>query len=110
MSILENRTKWSSTTSSKAFESGALVGQGTIKLVISQLPTRIIKILKFVGFSGDRNTGINYLMKISSDPTSVNCNIARILLLVFHCYVETVFGLGTDLKQVEKLLIDFPQV
>lgn len=36
------------------FESGVRMGLGAFNLLISVLPNRVLKLLEFIGFSGDR--------------------------------------------------------
>lgn len=51
--ILANKD-WSKTTTKKHFESGVKMGIGTFNLMISLLPSKIIKLLEFIGFSGNK--------------------------------------------------------
>lgn len=53
--ILKSR-KWESETHRVHFESGVKMGIGTFNLMISLLPGRVIKLLEFIGFSGDKVT------------------------------------------------------
>ncbi|XP_017155608.1 tetratricopeptide repeat protein 39B-like isoform X2 [Drosophila miranda] len=45
------------------FASGVYMGIGTFNLMISILPGRILNILKFIGFTGSKTTGLDYLKK-----------------------------------------------
>lgn len=51
--ILEMRN-WESEESRTHFESGVRMGMGTFNLMISMLPGRVIKLLEFIGFSGNK--------------------------------------------------------
>lgn len=46
------------------FESGVRMGVGTFNLMISLLPARIIRLLEFIGFSGNKVNRINYILQI----------------------------------------------
>lgn len=71
------------------FESGVRMGNGTFNLMISLLPSRIIKLLEFIGFSGNKQLGLNDLM------TGVEMNglrqiLCTMTLFSYHlivCYV-----------------------
>ncbi|KAK2581440.1 hypothetical protein KPH14_005115 [Odynerus spinipes] len=60
LTILNNR-KWENDLQKLHFESGVHMGIGTFNLMISLLPARIIKLLEFIGFSGDKDYGISEL-------------------------------------------------
>jgi hypothetical protein len=51
--ILAQR-KWENANSKEHFESGVRYGVGTFNLMISLLPGRVIKLLEFIGFSGNK--------------------------------------------------------
>lgn len=43
------------------FESGVRMGIGAFNLMISLLPARIIKLLEFIGFAGNKSFGLQEL-------------------------------------------------
>jgi hypothetical protein len=45
---------WGADGSKQHFESGVRMGVGSFNLMISLLPGRVIRLLEFVGFSGDK--------------------------------------------------------
>lgn len=53
MHILEKR-QWDKTGSRMHFESGVRMGVGTFNLLVSLLPGRVIRLLEFIGFSGNK--------------------------------------------------------
>lgn len=54
---------WSKDTTKVHFESGVKMGIGTFNLMISMLPSRVIKLLEFIGFSGNKSMGINEILE-----------------------------------------------
>ncbi|XP_044766072.1 tetratricopeptide repeat protein 39B-like isoform X2 [Coccinella septempunctata] len=54
---------WNSSTTKHHFEGGVMMGIGTFNLMISMLPARIIKLLEFIGFSGNKQLGLDHLQK-----------------------------------------------
>ena len=65
------------------------MGNGTFNLMISLLPTRVIKLLEFIGFSGNKQMGIEDLMK-GSKMTGLRQVLCVMTLLGYHlivCYV-----------------------
>lgn len=59
--ILTQR-QWESESSKVHFESGVRMGLGTFNLMISLLPGRVIKLLEFIGFSGNKQAGMQDLV------------------------------------------------
>lgn len=111
--ILENKTNWSSLEAKKHFESGVRMGHGIFNLLMSYLPRRILRLLEYVGFSGNRTIGVDEL------DISINLNdglrsvFSNLVILTYHTYIENLFGLGQyDLSKVDQLLKelakDFP--
>jgi tetratricopeptide (TPR) repeat protein len=56
------KSRWEN-SSRVHFESGVKMGIGTFNLMISLLPGRVIKLLEFIGFSGNKQTGLNDLIE-----------------------------------------------
>ena len=52
--ILQERTTWSNQQHRKDFESGVRFGVGCFNLMISLLPARVMKLLEFIGFRGNK--------------------------------------------------------
>ncbi|KAF6217359.1 hypothetical protein GE061_001713, partial [Apolygus lucorum] len=59
--ILKSRD-WSDVQHVVHFQSGVHVGIGAFNLMVSLLPSRIIKLLEFIGFSGSKELGLSELM------------------------------------------------
>lgn len=68
MHILEKR-QWEKSSSKKHFESGVRMGVGTFNLMVSLLPGRVIRLLEFIGFSGNKvkSFGIHWHLSKSND-------------------------------------------
>ena len=60
--------------------------------MISHMPTKVIKMLEFVGFSGNRETGFIELDKATELTEGLRCPLAVLIMMVYHCYVEHIFG------------------
>ncbi|CAG9864886.1 unnamed protein product [Phyllotreta striolata] len=58
--ILLNRN-WEKDPTKEHFEGGVRVGIGVFNLMISMLPSRVIRLLEFIGFSGNKQKGLNEL-------------------------------------------------
>uniref|UniRef100_A0A3P9KXL7 Tetratricopeptide repeat domain 39A n=1 Tax=Oryzias latipes TaxID=8090 RepID=A0A3P9KXL7_ORYLA len=86
------------------FEGGVKLGVGAFNLMISMLPTRTLKLLEFVGFSGNKEFGLQQLHEGSAEGTfrSFLCNM---LLLCYHTFMSFILGTGEgDAEEAEKLL------
>lgn len=65
------------------------MGNGTFNLMISLLPARVIKLLEFIGFSGNKQMGIQDLLT-GSKMTGLRQVLCVMTLLGYHlivCYV-----------------------
>lgn len=86
--ILAQR-KWKDEVSKEHFESGVRMGVGTFNLMISLLPGRVIKLLEFIGFSGNKQAGMQDLVA-GSKMTGLRQVLCVMTLLGYHlivCYV-----------------------
>uniref|UniRef100_A0A674MVF5 Tetratricopeptide repeat domain 39A n=1 Tax=Takifugu rubripes TaxID=31033 RepID=A0A674MVF5_TAKRU len=91
------------------FEGGVKLGVGAFNLMISMLPTRTLKLLEFVGFSGNKDFGLQQLQEGSKEGTfrSFLCNM---LLLCYHTFMSFILGTGEgDVHDAEKLLQPYLQ-
>lgn len=65
------------------------MGNGTFNLMISLLPARVIKLLEFIGFSGNKQMGLQDLMT-GYKMTGLRQVLCVMTLLSYHlivCYV-----------------------
>ncbi|CAG2106204.1 unnamed protein product [Medioppia subpectinata] len=73
--------------------------------MISHMPSKVLKLLEFVGFSGDRAQGFAELEQSTQMTDGLRCPLAALIMLVYQTYIEHIFGLGEgDLDCVENLL------
>nr|XP_002738146.1 PREDICTED: tetratricopeptide repeat protein 39B-like [Saccoglossus kowalevskii] len=91
--MLEKRT-WSDETSRVQFESGVRFGIGTFNLMISLLPTRILKLLEFVGFSGNRELGLSELEKGRALEETLRSPLCATVLVGYHSVISFAIGMG----------------
>lgn len=102
--ILQKR-KWDSDRHKMHFESGVRMGVGAFNLMISLLPSKVMKLLEFVGFSGSKKLGLSELLKGSELHTSLRGPLCSIVLLSYHTVVTYVLGLADgDLELAAELL------
>ncbi|XP_076308576.1 LOW QUALITY PROTEIN: tetratricopeptide repeat protein 39A-like [Tachypleus tridentatus] len=96
------------------FESGVCMGVGAFNLMISQLPTRVLKLLEFIGFSGNKMFGQKHLEEGSNLRDGLRSPLCVIILSGFHTYVVYALGLcDGDLelceKHIKKMLKKYPK-
>jgi Protein of unknown function (DUF3808) len=87
--IILNQRKWETEDSKIHFESGVRMGNGTFNLMISLLPARVIKLLEFIGFSGNKASGLEDL-ETGAKMTGLRQVLCVMTLLGYHlivCYV-----------------------
>ncbi|PKK28534.1 tetratricopeptide repeat domain 39B, transcript variant X3 [Columba livia] len=81
----------------------------TFVQMLSLLPGRIIRLLEFIGFSGNRELGLCQLREGASG-SSLRAILCTFTLLVYHTYVSLILGTGeTNLQEAESLLEPYLQ-
>ncbi|KAL0852117.1 hypothetical protein ABMA28_000357 [Loxostege sticticalis] len=98
-----DKKRWDSEESKIHFQSGVRLGTATFNLMISLLPPKIISLLEFVGFSGNKALGLAELEAGSRAPgmRSVLCDLT---LLGYHLVICHFIGSVGDLPICEKIL------
>ncbi|XP_011363661.1 LOW QUALITY PROTEIN: tetratricopeptide repeat protein 39B [Pteropus vampyrus] len=78
-------------------------------LMLSLLPARIIRLLEFIGFSGNRELGLLQLREGASGR-SMRSPLCCLTMLAFHTYISLILGTGeVNLVEAESLLAPFLQ-
>ncbi|XP_052571074.1 tetratricopeptide repeat protein 39B isoform X1 [Peromyscus californicus insignis] len=91
------------------FEGGVKLGTGAFNLMLSLLPARIIRLLEFIGFSGNRDLGLLQLREGASG-TSMRSPLCCLTILAFHTYISLILGTGeVNVVEAESLLAPFLQ-
>ncbi|KAM5300381.1 tetratricopeptide repeat protein 39B isoform 2-T2 [Ctenodactylus gundi] len=91
------------------FEGGVKLGIGTFNLMLSLLPARIIRLLEFIGFSGNRELGLLQLREGASGR-SMRSPLCCLTILGFHTYISLILGTGeVNVAEAENLLAPFLQ-
>uniref|UniRef100_T1KFU4 Tetratricopeptide repeat protein 39B n=1 Tax=Tetranychus urticae TaxID=32264 RepID=T1KFU4_TETUR len=103
--IIQKRTKWQSEVTRREFASGVHAGTGIYNLALSMSPPRVLRILEFMGFSGERSIGIDELTAAAELDGTGRSPFAIILLLINFSHIETMIGWGEkDITRIEDLL------
>ncbi|GAB1864826.1 Tetratricopeptide repeat protein 39B [Camponotus japonicus] len=104
MTILNNR-KWGNDIHKVHFESGVRMGIGTFNLMISLLPARIIKLLEFIGFSGDKVYGLAELKAGYNEKRGLRQILCVMTLLSYNLIVTFVLSHSDgDLEWCDQVL------
>lgn len=102
--ILHTRN-WADESHKIHFESGVRMGVGAFNLLISHLPTRIIKLLEFIGFSGSKETGLKELHLGYSLTDGIRHILSVMALLTYHLIALYVLSHSDgDLEFCEEIL------
>ncbi|KAF7647599.1 hypothetical protein LDENG_00169830 [Lucifuga dentata] len=93
----------------RQFEGGVRLGIGSFNLMLSLLPQRILRLLEFIGFSGNRDFGLSQLREGASSQ-SLRSILCALTLLFYHTYVSLILGTGEgNLAEAEALLEPYQQ-
>jgi len=77
--------------------------------MLSLLPARIIRLLEFIGFSGNRELGLLQLQEGASGR-SMRSPLCCLTILAFHTYISLILGTGeVNVVEAESLLAPFLQ-
>uniref|UniRef100_A0A4W3JUI5 Tetratricopeptide repeat protein 39B n=1 Tax=Callorhinchus milii TaxID=7868 RepID=A0A4W3JUI5_CALMI len=68
------------------FEGGVKLGIGAFNLMLSLLPSRILRLLEFIGFSGNREMGLSMLREGAS-VHSLRAVLCVLTLLMYQTYI-----------------------
>ncbi|CAH2207455.1 jg2431, partial [Pararge aegeria aegeria] len=100
--ILAAKT-WKDKASRAHFESGVRLGLATFNVMIAMLPPRLITLLQFIGFSADKEKGLQELSKAAKSPglRSVLCELT---LLVYYLVIGHFAAIPPDFNAAEKII------
>lgn len=88
----------------RQFEGGVKLGIGSFNLILSLLPARVLRLLEFIGFSGNREFGLSQL-RDGAGSHSLRSIMCVLTLLFYHTYVSLILGTGEgNLVEAEALL------
>ncbi|XP_042341136.1 tetratricopeptide repeat protein 39B-like [Plectropomus leopardus] len=86
------------------FRGGVSMGIGSFNLMLSLLPTRVLRLMEFLGFSGDREMGLSELRE-GAAGNSLRSVLSTMTLLMYHLYISVILGTGEpNLTEAEALL------
>uniref|UniRef100_A0A8C3FZL0 Tetratricopeptide repeat protein 39B n=1 Tax=Cyclopterus lumpus TaxID=8103 RepID=A0A8C3FZL0_CYCLU len=91
------------------FKGGVNMGIGSFNLMLSLLPSRVIRLMEFLGFSGDQELGLSELREGAAGD-SLRSILSTLTLLMFHLYITVILGTGEgNLIEAEALLEPYIQ-
>ncbi|KAK3698174.1 hypothetical protein QZH41_019271, partial [Actinostola sp. cb2023] len=89
------------------FEGGVHLGIGSFNLLLSLLPTKILKVLEYIGFSGDQALGLEHLDK-GCKGESLRSPMCAMILLAHHSVITYYLGIGDgDVDYADEVLQPF---
>lgn len=105
------------------FISGVGLGVGCFNLILSMLPTSVVKVAELIGFSSDRAHGLHVLetvggwdkchssmdkkSTISTDETGLRRQLCDMVLILYHIVLSKMVPLsGVDIPFAENILND----
>ncbi|XP_036429379.1 tetratricopeptide repeat protein 39B-like isoform X1 [Colossoma macropomum] len=91
------------------FVGGVNMGIGSFNLMLSLFPARVLRLLEFVGFSGNREVGVNHL-RHGAATNSLRSILSTFTLLMFNIYITVILGIGEcNLAEADALLEPYAQ-
>uniref|UniRef100_A0AAQ5ZBK1 Tetratricopeptide repeat protein 39B n=1 Tax=Amphiprion ocellaris TaxID=80972 RepID=A0AAQ5ZBK1_AMPOC len=73
------------------FRGGVSMGIGSFNLMLSLLPARVLRLMEFLGFSGDREVGLSELRE-GAASSSLRSILSTLTLLMYHLYITVILG------------------
>lgn len=102
--IADSRTNWESDYSRQTFKNGIQILRGVFTLLTSHLPTRVLRLVQFLGFDGNRRAALRELTD-ALVADQIWSPVAALLLLAYNTQIEYVIGLGEgNMALVEQIL------
>lgn len=75
-------------------------------MISCHLPPSFLKLVQLVGFSGDREAGLNNTNLVAKESSAFS-DVAKLVIVSYNCFAETLFGLGPDdLEPVKNFIND----
>lgn len=88
-------------------EGGISFGIGAFNLTLSLFPPRILKLLEFAGFSGDKEFGLS-LLQVGATGMNLRSMLCALLLLCYYTFLTVILGTGEgEVAEAEELLKPF---
>ncbi|CAJ1075422.1 tetratricopeptide repeat protein 39A [Xyrichtys novacula] len=88
-------------------EGGISFGIGAFNLTLSLFPPRILKVLEFAGFSGDKEYGLS-LLRNGATGLNLRSMLCALLLLCYYTFLTFILGTGEgEVSEAESLLKPF---
>ncbi|TMS14874.1 tetratricopeptide repeat protein 39A [Larimichthys crocea] len=88
-------------------EGGVSFGMGAFNLTLSLFPPRILKVLEFAGFSGDKEYGLS-LLRDGAMGMNLRSMLCALLLLCYYTFLTFILGTGEgEVAEAESLLKPF---
>ncbi|XP_020793378.1 tetratricopeptide repeat protein 39A isoform X1 [Boleophthalmus pectinirostris] len=88
-------------------EGGVSFGIGAFNLTLSLFPPRILKLLEFAGFSGDKEFGLS-LLKAGATGMNLRSMLCALLLLCYYTFLTIILGTGEgEVTEAVELLKPF---
>ena len=115
MKMFETRTQWESDSSRINFEAVTKLSNGCSNLLLSNLPPNILRLISFIGLSGDRSLAFKELNRAIELPT-VGGIFAQFCVFTFYLYLETKISLESETtskllkKMINKGMEMYPNV
>lgn len=91
-----NQRNWDDAQNKHDFESGVRMGVGSFNLMISMLPARVMRLLEFIGFGGNKESGISEIKHVYESRKGLRQFLASIVLLGYHLMLLFFIGNVND--------------
>lgn len=92
--VQKNKNNWKEDHCKYTFDAGVLNAVGFVNLMLSNLPSSILKLMAIAGLTGDRELGIRCLTKASQMDDQIRCQLNSCMILGYNIYLEQMLGLG----------------
>lgn len=92
--ILKLRHKWESKAARDNFESLTLVGNGAFEMMISFFPSKLAKLLEYLGFNANQHHAMQCLHRAANLDNTLGYYVASFILCAYYGFATCFYGIG----------------
>lgn len=94
VNIQKHKTNWTSEEAKTDFSSVCYVTQGAFEIVLSMFPSKLAKLLEYIGFNCNQKHALQLISKSCESSDVLTYHVSSFILTTYYGMIEFVYGLG----------------